>query len=241
MNRFYIALSGAFILLLTFTACSSIPFFGSSEPTPTATRRPPRPTFTPKAVASPTEETQPTDEPTETALAQPTDKPSPVPVTAVPTKKPVVQQPKPTAKPQPPAPPKPQFSMAITSQFLCPQDGIYEISVSVKRNRDLIEGVWFAAFDLSGRLLQDGAGKNLITATYPVSVSTAGNCRLSGSYDSPVINNGKLDVVDAVRSAGSSTILVRFVKAQDNLTPISPDIRIDFGQGGRYWIYTQMQ
>lgn len=236
LNKFFIVLVGAFVLLLTSPACGILP--GQGEPTATPTRRAPRPTFTPRAVTTPTEEIQPTDEPTrtDTPEPEPTDEPTPVPVTKAPTKRPVAQQPKPTTPPQPP--PKPKLPISVTSEFMCEQDGIYEVVVSVKQGRALIEGVVFAAFDAGGRLLQDGAGKNLITATYPVSQSTAGNCRLSGSYDSPVINNGKLDVGDAVR-AGANPVVVRFVKSQDDLTPLSPDIRIDFGKGGRYWIYTQ--
>lgn len=238
MNKFLIIFISALLLLIGFAACNSVPFIAQNSATETPTRRAARPTFTPKAIASPTVELEPTEPPTETDEPQATDEPTAVPVTAKPTKKPVT--PKPTTPPQPTVPPKPKFSIAVTSQFLCEQDGINEVVVSVKRGKASIEGVFFAAFDLGGHLLQDGAGKNLVTSTYPVSVSTAGNCKLSGSFENPVINNGKLDVVDAVRR-GANPIIIRFVKSESDLAPISEDMKIDFGKGGRYWIYTQFQ
>jgi len=236
LNKFLIVLIGALVLLVTFSACGGIPFVAQNSATETPTRRAARPTFTPKAKASPTEEIEPTEEPTETEEPQPTDEPTAIPATVKPTKQ--AAAPKPTKPPAPTEPPKPKFSINITSQFICSQDGINEVVVNVKKGRALVEGVFFAAFDAGGRLLQDGAEKNLITSTYPVSVSTAGNCRLSGSFENPVINNGKLDVADVVRR-GTNPIIIRFVKSETDLTPISEDIRIDFGTGGRYWIYTQ--
>lgn len=237
MNKFFILL-GALAILLGNAACSGVPFVSVNEPTATATRRI-RPTFTPKPRATPTE-IEPTEEPEPTDEPQPTDEPAtetPVPVTKAATKPPA---PKATKPPEPTVPPKPQFAMNVTSQFICEQEGIFEVVVNVKKGKAMVEGITFAAFDAGGRLLQDGAGNNLVTATYPVSVSTAGNCKLSGSFENPVINNGKLDVGDAVR-AGANRIIIRFVKSAADLTPISPDIPIDFGKGGRYWIYTQQQ
>lgn len=242
MNKFFTVFVAVLVLSLAFSACSSTPFVAQNISTETPTRRAVRPTFTPKPRATATEEIPPTEEPTETEQVIPTlEQPTEIPATAAPTKKPAVQKPQPTKPPQPTEPPKPRFSMNVTSQFLCPQDNIYEIAVSVKKDRIPIEGIYFAAFDQGGRLLQDGAGKELVTATYPVSVSTAGNCRLSGSFENPVMNNGKLDVGDAVRQLGTSKVIMRFVKSAADLTPISVDIPIDFGTGGRYWVYTQSQ
>lgn len=242
MNKLIILILGALIVGAGIIGCGSIPFIAQNEPTATATRRI-RPTFTPKPRATATEEIEPTTEP-EPTEELPTDEPepeeteTPAPVTKAPTKK--SGPPAPTQPPAPTDVPKPKFSVNITSQFLCEQEGIFEIAVNAKKGKAPTEGIWFAAFDGGGRLLQDGAGKPLVTATYPVSVSTAGNCKLSGSFENPVINNGKLDVVDAVR-AGTSNVVIRFVKSEQDLTAISPDIPVNFGSGGRFWIYAQLQ
>jgi hypothetical protein len=240
LNKFFIVSLGALVFVLAFSACGSIPLVSQNVATETPTRRAARPTFTPKARVTPTEEVEPTQEPTESDAVEPTEQvePTDVPATEPPTRRPVT--PRPTTPPQPTAPPAPQFAIAATDKFLCPQEGIFEVVVSVKRDKVLVEGVAFAAFDAGGTLLQDGAGQKLVSSTYPVSVSTAGNCKISGSFENPVVNNGKLDVVDPVRS-GTGTVIIRFVKSEADLTPISADIPIDFGTGGRYWIYTQFR
>jgi hypothetical protein len=110
---------------------------------------------------------------------------------------------------------------------LCAQDGIFEVVVNAKKGRVFLEGLAFAAFDAGGRLLQDGAGRNMVAVTEPASVSIGSNCQVEAAFDNPNISNGKIDVGDAV-SVG-------------DLTPISADLPIDFGAGGRYWIYTQSQ
>lgn len=245
MNKFFIVLVGSLIVLMSFSACGALPFSG--QPEPTATRRAPRPTFTPKAQATPTEEVEPTQEIIPTDEPEPTDEPLPptdVPVTEAPQVQPTrppAPPPQPTQPPEPPPPAAPAFTIVATDKFLCEQEGIFEVAVSVKRQRESVEGVYFAALDQGGRLLTDGAGKPLVTATYPVSQSTAGNCKLSGSFESPVINNGKLDVTDPVRAESLSTVVIRFVKSETDMTPLSADIPINFGTGGRYWIYTQFQ
>lgn len=241
MNKFFIFTLISLTALAILAACGSVPFVAQNEPTATATRRAARPTFTPKPRATATAEIIPTEEPEATAEPEATEEAptqEPAPVTKAPTKKPA--PPKATNPPAPTEIPKPQFAINITSQFLCEQEGIYEIAVNAKKGKAPTEGIWFAAFDGGGRLLEDGAGKALVTATYPVSVSTAGNCKLSGSFENPVINNGKLDLVDPMR-AGATGVVIRFVKSANDLTAISPDIPVNFGSGGRYWIYAQMQ
>lgn len=240
MNKFVIVLLALSAMVLGSAGCGSVPFIAQSNPTATSTRTP-RPTFTPRparptAAPTETEALEPTEEPTQEIppTQEPTDEPPPP--TARPTRRPATKAP-PT---QPPAPPKPAFSVKATDKYICSQDGIFEIAVSLKRGRDFVEGVWFAAFDAGGTLLQDGAGKPMKSATYPTSQSTGSNCRLSGSFDSPIIDNGKLDVGDAVRQ-GTNPVIVRFVKSENDMTPISENFQIDFGKGGRYWIYAQMQ
>jgi hypothetical protein len=238
LNKFFISMLILFVLCVGVTACGGVPFIAQNEPTATATRRI-RPTFTPKPRPTDTPEVTPTDEPTETQVPETTtEPPTQVPVTKAPTKVPAA--PRPTKPPAPTEPPKPAFAVTVTSQYLCEQDGIFEVALNAKKGKAFIEGLYFAAFDSGGRLLQDGAGKNLVSATYPASQSTGSNCRLSGSFDTPNIDNGKLDVGDAVR-AGTNPIIIRFVKSATDMTPISPDITINFGKGGRYWIFAQMQ
>lgn len=240
MNKFFILTLIVLAVLASITACGGVPFVAQNEPTATATRRI-RPTFTPKPRATPTEEIAPTEEPEPTQEPEPTDVPQPTdepPPTDAP--KPVTRAPKATKPPAPTEAPKPQFSVNVTSQYLCDQEGIFEVALNLKQGRGFPEGIAFAAFDGGGNLLRDGAEKELVSVTYPASQSTGSNCRLSGSFDTPNIDNGKLDVADAVRR-GVSPIVIRFVKSPTDMTPISADIPINFGTGGRYWIFAQMQ
>jgi len=230
----------ACVALTLVTACGAVPFIGQGEPTATATRRV-RPTFTPRAQASPTEEIapteeiQPTDEPAPTEELVPTE--TPEPVTAVPTRRPAAA--KPTSPPAPTAPPAPQFSVNATSSYLCDQQGVYKIIINAKRGRTFAGGLTFAVFDQGGRLLQDGAGKDMIGTTISdINISIGSNCRSEASFESPNSSNGELDVGDAIR-AGNNPVIVRFVKSPTDLTPISPDIPANFGQGGQFWMYIQ--
>jgi hypothetical protein len=52
--------------------------------------------------------------------------------------------------------------------------------------------------------------------------------------------NGKLDVSDLVR-AGNKQIAIRFVRSSDDLTPISPEVVVDFTKQGRWWLYFSSQ
>ncbi len=243
MNKFLFLLLLALAALVALPACSAVPFVAQNEPTETATRRI-RPTFTPKPRPTETEEIIPTEEPTEEPEA--TDEPAPTeePPTAAP--KPVTKAPKPPSQPkatQPPEPtavPKPAFAVNVTSQYLCEQEGIYEVAFNLKQGKGFPEGIAFAAFDGAGNLLRDGAEKEMVSVTYPASQSTGSNCRLSGSFDTPNVDNGKLDVADAARR-GVSPIIIRFVKSPTDMTPISPDIPVNFGKGGRYWVFAQMK
>lgn len=239
MNKIFTLILIVLAALASITACGGVPFVAQNEPTATATRRI-RPTFTPKPRPTATKEVTPTDLPEPTDETAPTDEPptnEPAPATKAPTKKPVA--PKPTSPPEPTAVPKPQFAVNVTSQYLCAQPGIYEIAFNVKKGKAFAEGTAFAAFDSGGNLLRDGAEKELVSTTYPASQSTGSNCRLSGSFDTPNVDNGKLDVGDAARR-GVSPIIIRFVKSPTDLTPISADIPVNFGEGGRYWIFAQM-
>ncbi len=238
MRTFLIIVTAACVSLFTLSACGGLPFLSQSEPTATPTRRV-RPTFTPKPQATPTEE-QPTEEPlpTEKPTQEPVPTDTPEPVTVQPTSPP---RPRPTNPPAPTAPPAPQFSVNATSQYLCDQQGIYKIIINAKKGRTFAGGLVFGVFDQGGRLLQDAAGKDLIGVTQAdINISIGSNCRAEASFESPNSSNGELDVGDAVR-AGNDPVIVRFVKSTSDLTPISPDLRVQFGAGGQYWIYIQAQ
>ncbi len=243
MNKFYIVCVGALVLLVAFSACSSVPFISQAGATETPTRRVLRPTFTPKPRATATEEIAPTDEPTETDEPAPTDEPqaTPIPVTKAPTKAPVVQKPKPTTPPEPTSPPAPKFLIKFGGNYLCEQQGVYKVIINAKNGRAFMGGATFAFFSQGGALLQDGAGKNLIGVTKSdINVSIGSNCRVEADFVNPNSSNGELDVGDAVR-AGNNPIVLRFVKSADDLTPISDNLLINFGQGGQYWVYTNTQ
>lgn len=243
MNKFFTVLAWTFLLLVAFSACSSIPFVAQNNPTETPTRRAARPTFTPKVRVTPTEEIEPTAEPEPTQEPEPTDEPAPptdVPVTQAPTKKPAAP-PKATKPPEPTVPPKPTFLIKFGSNYLCEQQGVYKVIINAKNGRTLAGGQVFAFFDQGGTLLQDAAGKKLIGVTQgDFNISYGSNCRIEADRTSPNTSNGELDVGDAVRQ-GANPLVLRFVKSADDLTPVSDNLLINFGQGGQYWIYTNTQ
>ncbi len=243
MNKFLNVLIGALVALVAFSACGGVPFVSQNTPTETATRRTIRPTFTPKPRVTATQETAPTLEPDPTGepepTKEPTQEPEPVTNTPRPTRRP--QQTQPTKPPQPTAPPQPQFLIKIGTNYLCEQQGVYKVIVNAKSGRTLMAGATFAFFDGSGRLLQDGAGKDLIAVTTgDFNISIGSNCRVESDRTSPNTSNGELDVGDAVR-AGNNPIIMRFVKSAADLTPISENVTINFANGGQYWIYTNTQ
>jgi hypothetical protein len=243
LNKFFTVLVGALIFLMLLSACGGVPFIAQNTGTETPTRRAVRPTFTPKPRATATEEVEPTEEPEPTDEPEPTNEPEPtdVPPTKAPTKRPAAQQPKPTNPPQPPAPPAPQFLIKLQANYLCAQEGVYKVIVNAKSGRAFAGGQVFAFFDQGGTLLQDGAGKKLIGVTQTaINVSIGSNCRVESDPSNPNSSNGELDVGDAVRQ-GTNPIVMRFVKSADDLTPISDNLLINFGQGGQYWVYTNTQ
>lgn len=246
LKKFALFLFAFSSLIFAVTACDSTSFLTQNDATGTPTRTP-RPTFTPRPRATDTPEATetPLEEITDTSDADVTE--TPEEVEATPTKKPAA--PVATRKPQPTAPPQPtvpSLPLTVSDSFACPQDGIFEITVSVKKpgkpgHRPYAAGLYFAAFDQSGRLLQDGAGKNLIAVTgEESSVSFGANCQREASRLHPDSPNGKLDVGDAAR-AGTTSMIIRFIKSPSDMTPTSADIPIDFGSGARLWVYLDSQ
>lgn len=229
-----------FLILGIIAGCDSLPLIAPSNPTATPSRTP-RPTFTPKPRITPTEiaELEPTEEPQPTE--EPTFEPEPPTATPRPATRAPTRRPQPPPPTKPPEPTKPQFLVNPTSQYLCPQEGIFEVIVNAKKGRAFAGGLVFAAFDTAGNLLKNGAGQDMIAQTESaISISIGANCRVEATFENPNASNGKIDVGDAVR-AGINPIIIRFVRSRSDLTPISPDIRIDFGKGGQYWLYAQSQ
>lgn len=241
MNKFFTVLVAAAVFLFGFAACDSIPFVAQNNPTETPTRRAPRPTFTPKAKATATQEVQPTAQPTETDMpAEPTQEPTAVPATVPPTKRPPAP-PKATTPPQPTVPPAPKFSIKFQGNYLCDQEGVYKVILNSKNGKSFAAGQVFAIFDQAGNLQTDGAGKKLIGVTQgDFNLSIGSNCRVESDAVHPNSSNGELDVSDIVRR-GVNPIVLRFVKSTEDMTPLSENLLINFGKGGQYWVYANTQ
>jgi hypothetical protein len=223
------------------TACDSLPLVSLNSVTATPSRTP-RPTFTPRSAATETAVDTDTPAPTEVTAVPPPTEPPIVQEPDTPTRRPVVRATKPPAPPPAtPQPPPPQFAVHpdFGDKKFCPQDNIYEIVIYIKRdgaagNRPFAGGLYFGAFS-GGQLLKDGAGKNLIGTTDDIgSLSYGANCNVSFDRLHPNQSNGKIDVGDAVRR-GTTDIVLRFIRSETDLTPISADVPLPFSQGGRWW------
>ena len=248
MNKLFLVLIGGLIMLSGIVGCGSIPFVAQNEPTATPTVKRIRPTFTPKPSRTPTVEVTPTEaqvEATETpdnSDAIPAD--TPIPATKTPAKPAAPPPPKATAPPPPP--PAPKFAVTASGQFFCQQDGVFEVTIhavgqKLKKTRPWAGGLWVAALDPGGALLVDGAGKPLAAQTQEEgSISYGSNCHNDYDRLHPDTQNGKIDVVDAVKR-GTTKMIIRFVKSPTDLTPISPDYPIDFGTSGRWWFFVVAQ
>ena len=130
--------------------------------------------------------------------------------------------------------------------YKCDQDGIYEVTIYAKRvgaagQRPFAGGYYFGAFVPGGGILQDGAGKNLIGVTADEgSISYGSNCHNEYDRLHPDVNNGKIDVNDAVRR-GNTSIAIRFIRSEADFSPLSKDTVVDFSKGGRGWLYVGVQ
>ena len=244
MNKFFLVLFVTLATLVGVVACDSLPFvaLNDSTATPFPTRRI-RPTFTPKPSLTPTDESTPTDEATDVPPATdvPADTDTPEP-TDVPTKKPAAPPPAPKATDKPAPPPAPTFPVSVTGKHFCDQGDINEIVFNAKKGTKFVEpqSLWFGAFDTSGQLLQNGAGAPLVGAVDAISRGVGNDCNTEFSFQYQNITNGKLDVGDAVHR-GVTTLVIRFIRSATDLTPLSPDIQIDFSKPGRYWMYVKEQ
>ncbi len=248
----------ALALVLAASGCASTPNVSVNSATETPARTP-RATFTPRATA--TEIVDVTNTPEATATSAATDTPAATSATVAPalptaTKKPVVNvqptlRPQPPAPTQPPAPPKPTFLLAPDGRispngepaYQCPNASpVYEVIMTAKRlgdpPRPYSVGYWFGAFS-GGVLLKDYAGKDRLAQSDNSQMSGyayGSNCQRSGDATSVDKFNGKLDLGDVVRG-GTKTMVIRFVRSNTDLTPISQGVTINFNQSGAWWLY----
>jgi hypothetical protein len=238
LNKYVFLVSVLALVLVSAGGCGSLPFAALNNTTETPTRTP-RPTFTPKPSATSTPGATDTMAPTETPAS--TDTPQ---ASDTPTKKAVTPQP-PRAT-QPPAPPQPtKLTFPIYQDFgppyFCPQDGVHEVVIYVKKAgdspRSFAGGLYVGAFVPGGDVLKDGAGKPLVRVTEPQgSISYGTNCQNAYDRLHPDLSNGKIDVVDAVRT-GTTQMAIRFVRSATDFTPLSADVPVDFKASGRWWLY----
>lgn len=190
-----------------------------TTPTPTPTRTA-RPTFTPRP--SPTPEASPTPEPTATVAASPT-----AILRATATARPATKAP--TA---PPPPPKPQFTWRqsdnLAIQGMCPAGpGTFEVKGRIYSNaqKAYVGGIHIIALDNSGKVIAR------MDSLYPQQMNPEWgvNCREAKNLFSYQL--------DVSAGRGNQPITVRIVRSATDLTPISPDIKIEFGpEGGRYYL-----
>ena len=105
--------------------------------------------------------------------------------------------------------------------------------------RKFVGGYTAVLLDTAGNLLKDGAGKPLATTTKPDGQQDnqfTSNCIRDASNDNPIPYNGKIDANDAVR-AGTKSMLFRFVKSVNDLTPLSENYTLNFGSPTQYWMH----
>jgi hypothetical protein len=209
--------SAILIVVVALLACDTgtfTAFLDAGTATPTRT---PRGTFTPRATATPEETPTPEATPTTAASPSPTLRPTLRPATKPPT--------------APPPPPKPQFTWRrnpdnMGAQGLCPQsDGVYEIKGRLKQNNDYAGGIHIVALDSTGKMIKqmDSLNKEQMNLEWGV------NCR-----EEKNLFNYQLDV-----TAGrmNQPFIIRITRSAADLTPISPDVPIQFeSSGGRFYL-----
>ncbi|MBI5651607.1 MAG: hypothetical protein HZC40_14365 [Chloroflexi bacterium] len=216
--------NGFLILTLTtlaLLACDAGTLIAMANPTTTPTRTP-RPTFTPRAIATTTPEEPPTPEPTETSSASPTQTRRVVATTA---SRPA------TAKPAAPtAPPAPQFLWKQSSsgnQGRCDAGpGVFEIKGRINApGKGYIGGVNAVALDKDGKIVAQFVS---LGTDPPLNPEWSVSC-----FEEKNIFNYKLDVS---AGRGNGPITLRLTRSANDLTPVSADLKIDISQGGRWYI-----
>ena len=203
------------ILGTTLLACDlgSVVQISFGNPTPTSTRTP-RPTFTPRVESTATPEDTATPAATETPAKTATNTRAPVVVVRTATK--------------PPAPPPPPtFPVLLVRSYGCGQDGIYEIVGSIRRpNSIFLGGYIMGLLTTDGRLLKKSVSDSDEAKTMPFDIS----CQRSGVL--PL--NLKIDATE-YRTKGP--FIVRIIKSENDTTPLSPDVTVDFTSPGRTFVF----
>lgn len=208
------------VLALSLLACDTGNLIAFQSATATSTRTP-RPTFTPQPSITPTP--QDTETPSPTATNTPRVAPT--------ATRGAVVRPATKAPTAPPPPPKPSFPVVIDNAYFCDQgnDPVWEIVGRI--NRITPPAIFLGGYVL-GIFTSDG---RLLTTTDPSVpddqqiIGLNFNCRAYNRY----VYNVKKDVSQFRMQV---PLIIRVVKSQSDLTPLSPDFKADFGQPGRYFL-----
>lgn len=195
------------VVALTILACDSETFSAFLEEGTATPTRTPRPTFTPRATSTP--EDTPTPEVTPTLAASPT-----------PTQRPTIR-PATKAPATPTAVPKPQFEWKQSSsgnQGLCPQtDGTFEVKGRINApGVGYVGGVHVVLTDKGGKIISqmDSLSPDQMNLEWGVSC-----------FEDKNLFNYQLD---ATAGRGNQPMILHLTRSASDLTPISPDVKLDF-------------
>ena len=207
----------AAILATSLLACDlglgNIGQISFGAPTPSRTRTP-RPTFTPRVESTATPEDTATPPATDTPVKTVTTTRAPVVVVRTATK--------------PPAPPPPpSLPIKLVLSYGCGQDGIYEIVGSIRKPGSFFLGGYvMGLLTLDGRILKTGISDSDEAKTMPFDIS----CQRSGVL--PL--NLKIDATE-FRTKGP--FIVRIIKSENDPTPLSPNVTVEFNTPGRTFVF----
>lgn len=219
---------GAILIALTLLACDGPTLVGFVNPTETPTKTP-RPTFTPRATFTTAPQDTPTPAPTDTPSAPATSA-----ATATATKRPATgATPRPATK-APAAPPvaaAPSFNVSLQKAYFCeqPNDPIWEVIGRINRSSPpaiFLGGYYIAVLGPDGKFL--GISKEAARDGDQV-IDFNFNCQVSNWY----AYNVKIDVSEWRLQL---PLTFRIVRSKNDLTPLSPDYKADFGKPGRYFL-----
>lgn len=220
MERKRVMIFGAILIAVAaLLACDTGTFTAFLSPGTATPTRTPRSTFTPRATATPEETPTPEASPTPAASPTPTQRivPTARPATRVPT--------------VPPPPPKPQFEWRqrpdLGKQGLCPQsDGTFEVKGRINAaGVGYVGGVHVILMDKNGKIISQ------MDSLYveQMNVEWGVNC-----FEEKTMFNYQLD---ASAGRANQPMTLRLTRSVNDLTPISPDVKLDFPvTGGRFYI-----
>lgn len=214
-------IAGLLSLALLALACDAGSLVALVKPPTETPTRTLRPTFTPRPSA--------TDTPEDTATPAATDTPEASPTA---TRRAVVATPRPAATKPPAPPPPPQFPVSFQDGYMCPQSGpVWQVIARVNRSSPpaiFLGGYTVGLFSPSGALIKTDE-------TVPDGQQVNGlwiNCRVDKVFP----YNSKLD---APELRGQGPFIVRVIKSKTDLTPLSPDFKVDFSQQSIWFVFFQ--